>query len=270
MNFPKLKDIIGIDIKDVLNKFHFIHIDRSIKNIVEVKEGGILAINYDKLRPEDQKEFNKLIRVKAIPADQVIIEQKAQQKTLGIKTNLPTTSDEKLLEFYKTKLSQEYIDALEIALIIKNKKESDQQGVRELKRDVSHKYPIFGNNLCNLVSEGYFNTHFKELYENMAIEEDFTLDKYTRKIEQIVISLPYTIFVNAHQTNEELSGLIIYKLSKLKEYGSHRLLVHALNRDNVEKAQIVIIELESSYNVKTEYDPKKINYMTAILRLDVE
>ncbi len=86
--------------------------------------------------------------------------------------------------------------ALEIALIIKNKKNTDLQGIKELKRDVSCTYPVFGSNLCNLVSEGYFDNHFKELYENMSREEEFTIDKYTRKIEQIVVSLPYTVFVN--------------------------------------------------------------------------
>ena len=102
----------------------------------------------------------------------------------------------------------------------------------------------------------------------MSKEDDFTIEKYTKKIEQIVVSLPYTIFVHMRQTDKELSGQILYKLSKLKEYGSHRLLVHALNRANVDKAQVVITELESANGVKTEYDPKKMNYMTAILRLE--
>jgi len=88
------------------------------------------------------------------------------------------------------------------------------------------------------------------------------MEKYKRKIEQIVISLPYTVFVNAHQTDDELGGQILYKLNKLKEYGSHRLLVHALTVDNVTKACEVIVGLEKTNNVKTEFDPKKTNYMT--------
>lgn len=268
MNLPSLKDIIGVDIKDILSRFNIIKIDRSVHQKVEVKEGGILCVNYNRLDINEKREFGDLIRKQAIPSNHTVIEAKAKEKTLGIKEGLPKSTDNELLEFYRTKLPPEYVDALEIAMVIRNKKQNDQQGVKELKRDVKSKYPKFGSNLCNLVSEGYFHTHFKELYESMSGEEDFEMKRYTEKIKQIVVSLPYTIFVNSYQTEEELSGFILYKLGKLQQYGTHRLLVHALNIENVKKAQDVINELETTHSVKVEYDPKRRGYMTAILRFE--
>lgn len=265
---PSLKDLVGVEFKDILNHFNFIKIDRSIQQKVEVKKGGILCVNYNRLDINEKKEINELLRNQAIPSDHTVIEAKAKEKTLGIKECLPESADNELLDFYRTKLSPEYVDALEIAMVIRNKKHTDQQGVKELKRDVKSKYPEWGSNLCNLVSEGYFHTHFKKLYESMSGEVDFKMVMYTLKIEQIVVSLPYTVFVSLYQTEDELSGVILYKLGKLQQYGTHRLLVHALNIENVKKAQDVIHDLETTHNVKVEYDPKKRSYMTAILRLE--
>lgn len=271
MAFPSLKDLIGIDIslKDILNKFGLIHIDNSPKTIYEVKEGGkILQINLGKMSAEEKGEFTTLIREQAIPSDITLIETEAKKKTIGIKKGLPTTIDKELLEFYTNKLTLEYVDALEMALIIKKEMQIDPILVKELKYDVTIKYPRFGANLCNLVSQGYFHDHFKELYENMSQEQDFDIKKYTSKIEQLVTSLPYTIFVHMYQPEDELSGTILYKLDKLKIYGKHQLLVHALGTLNVKKAQKVIDELEESHGVKVKYDPKTSGYMTAILWLE--
>jgi hypothetical protein len=266
MKLPSLKDLIGIELKEAFNNFSLIKIDRSQKTTIIDKR--TIRINYSELTPNEKKEFAQIIRTQAIPSQQAVINSDSKEKTLGIKAGLPTNPDKQLITFYNQKLSPEYLEALEIALVIKNKKLQDQEAVKELKKDVHSKYPIFGNNLCNLVSEGYFHHHFKDLFQQMSENEDnFTVGTYRKKVEQIVVSLPYTIFVNSHHSKEELSGLILYKLQKLKEYGSQPLRVHALNVENVLKAQDVINNLISSEGIQVDYDPKKQSYMTAILRI---
>ena len=171
---------------------------------------------------------------------------------------MPFGESEELLKFYKDKLKPEMYKALEASIIVKNVFERGED-ISEMKRDISDKYPTFGNNLCNLVTRGYFNEHFKELYQSMLEDEEFDINAYQRKVEKIIKSLPYTVFITRYKSYDELSGEVRFKLDRLKKYGTGKLLLHGLGRENVNTTMTILEEYRENnhINMQIEINPKK-------------
>ena len=117
-----------------------------------------------------------------------------------------------------------------------------------------------------MVSADYFHNHFKELYEHMKDDNDFTVELYQQKVERIVISLPYTVFINSKSTSEEKLKEIVYKMEKLKKYGTGRLIIHGLGTLNVNKSEEIIKYFEKDSSVDIEIPDKSKTYITAILK----
>lgn len=262
----QLKKIIGVDLKEFLKDIHIeikiFDFSRKIENKYEVK-GNKLIINPEWITPDQTKQIKKEIIDVEIDADRSFLQTSTTEKIKDIKENLPSKKDSELLTFYKDKLPTDYFDALETAMVIRNMSKSGRD-ITELKRDVMRKYPDFGKNLCNLTSEGYFHNHFKELYEGMSKEEDFKIKDYTRKVERIVKSLPYTVFVNQYETKETYLHQIDYKMDRLKKYGTAKLLIHGLGKENVKKTEEILDEYEELPEVFIEIE-KKSTYITATL-----
>ncbi len=270
----KLENIFGADFKDVLSgnktKISLINFSKptETENNFEVKD-NIIMINPTfviNLPEKKKKAFKEEIIDVEIKEDKAILEKNVSERTTKIKEKIQTKKDEELLEYYEGKLSQEYIDALESALVIKNmaKKRED---ISKEKASLSRRYQSFGGNLCNLTSEGYFNGHFQELYEDMNHEISFSNEAFRRQVEKIVVGLPYTVFVNSFASAEDKITEVKLKIERLRRYGTVELLIHGLGRDNVEKAIKIIKAIEKEYpEIKVILD-KTNTRITATLRL---
>ncbi|MBI2102437.1 hypothetical protein HYT55_01240 [Candidatus Woesearchaeota archaeon] len=221
--------------------------------MIEVKDENRLTLDLSKASEEEKKKIKENILDPLIQRqEEVFLIDDSSQKTQKIKQNLPDDNDESLLKFYKDKLKPEWYKALEASIILRNafKKGHD---VTELKRDISRRYPLFGNNLCNLTTEGYFDTHFKQLYNDM-IEEDFDILVYQKKVERIITSLPYTVFVTRFKTYDQLSSEVVFKLERLKRYGTGRLLLHGIGRENVSTTLVLLDEYEAEKTITIQKD----------------
>ena len=141
------------------------------------------------------------------------------------------------------------------------------ENIDELKWDISRKYPDFGNNVCNLTTQGYFDKDFKDLYYSMLAEEDFDIRAYQKKVEIIVRSLPYIVFITRYKSYDELSGEVKYKLEKLKRYGTGKLMIHAFTKENVSTTLNILDEYKDDDTVLIEVDinPSK-TVITATLK----
>ncbi len=255
------------DFNDLLsnNKVVFFDFSRNTTNTLELKEGDRLSIDVDKCSDEERKLLKeKIIDVIVQNDKDVFLMDHSSEKTKKIKKNLPSSDDE-LLKFYKDKLKPEMYRALEGSLVVRNAA-NNWEDILELKRDIARKYPSFGNNLCNLVTEGYFDDHFRELYHSMLKEEYFDIRNYQKKVEDIVISLPYTVFVTRFKSYDELSGEVYFKLERLKKYGAGKLILHGLGRENIDTTLNILEEFkdDQTITIDKEVNPKK-TIVTAIL-----
>ena len=240
------------------NNITIFNFSRNTNETVEVKDGNKLVIDLSKATEEEKKLVKNILDSEVQSNNEAFLMDHSSEKTLKIKQNLLHGESEELLKFYKDKLKPEMNKALEASLIVKNVFER-KEDISEMKRDISKKYPTFGNNLCNLVTIGYFNGHFKELYQSMLEDEEFDINIYQRKVEKIVKSLPYTVFITRYKSYDELSGEVRFKLDQLNKYGAGKLLLHGLGRENVNTTMTILEEYKENehINIQIEINPKK-------------
>lgn len=264
-----LKTIFGGKSGDVLSnnkiKVTLFNFSKTNHNTIEQK-GDIFSIDLSKATPEERiLLFQKVINTDFDKNGTLLI-SKTPEKTLLIKRNLPKEDDADLLDFYKDKLTPDMYKALELSLTVRSCFRNGED-ITELKRDISSKYPSFGNNLSNLVSQDYFDKHFKDLFNSMLEDEEFDILIYQRKVEKIVKSLPYTVFITKYKPYKELSGEVEFKLQKLIKYGAGKLLLHGLGKENVLTILKILGDYKEDKRVQIEMDmnPKQ-TIITATLK----
>jgi len=261
----KLKTIFEGKFGDILsnNNITLFNFSRNIENTLELKEGDkLLSLDVTKASEEER------IKIKREITDDIIQNQKnaflvnqTSDKTKRIKRNLPDSEDKELLRFYKDKLNLDMYKALEASLIVRSSAEK-REDIAELKRDIAIKYPDFGNNLCNLTTQGYFDGHFRELYSSMLEDDNFDIISYQKKVEKIVKSLPYIVFITRYKSYDLLSGEVSFKLEKLKKYGTGKLVLHGLGKENVNTTLSILEEYYGEDNILIE---KRINSHKTII-----
>ena len=104
--------------------------------------------------------------------------------------------------------------------------------------------------MANLCTAGYFESWIRPLYEEMVKTEGnkaVALDKFQKVYNTIVDELPWTVFVSQTMTACDLEKQILYKLEKIKSYGTDFLNIHALSVSNVNKVRSVIPLIEQRY-----------------------
>lgn len=248
------------------NKFTLFSFGHNTSSVFEKKDDDTLNIDIRQLSLEHQKEIKKEIFDATIQTNnEIFLQNKYTTTTRDIKNFLPKNIDEDLLKFYKDKLSPDMYKALEASLVVKNAFDN-KKDITTMKWDIAKKYPDFGNNLCNLTTEGYFHGHFKELYDSMVKDEDFDIVLYRTKIEKIVKSLPYIVFITQHRSLENLSEIVKFKLGKLKKYGTGKLILHGIGKNNVKTTLIILDEYAQDKNIEIKKElNEQGNIITATL-----
>lgn len=277
--WDRIKEIFGgdSDLSDIFsnNTINFTLFDFSTNEskVIEVREADdadhphALSIDPSKVTPEQNEELRELIREELIQQEEKpFLTDDSLRKTNQIKENLPDEEDAEILDFYKGKLDPDMYKALELALVIRKsfRKGEDIQG---LKKDVIRRYPEFGKNLCNLVTEGYFHGHFRDLYQSMKKEESFDLHDYRTKVKHIVKSLPYTIFCSQDKRYEDVKAEFEQKYRRLSRYGTGKMLTHALGTSNVTTCLQLLTYIEEGYSqvdIQRQVNPSG-TYITAKL-----
>jgi len=240
--FEKLKTLFEAKIEGDFfsnNTFKLFDFSKNVSSPLEAKEtseGTKLSIDVSKATENEKKVLKEIIDEKIQEEDETFLTKGSNDKTKQIKRNLLNTADDVVLSFYKDKIPYDMYKALEISLIVRNAFRNGED-IIELKRDIAWKFPKFGNNICNLTTSDYFHEYFQELYEAMKQDPNFTLKDYNQEVERIVIELPYMVFINRHKSLEEFAGQVKFKIDKLKRYGASKLKLHALGKDNVERAE---------------------------------
>lgn len=251
-----LKKIFEAKFSDILNntKITIFDFSRNTNNTLEIKNESTLSIDLSKVTLEEKNKIKRdVIDVAIQEENEPFLSDKSKEKTEKIKENLPKDDDQQLLKFYRDKLPLDLYKALEASLVVRNvfKNKGD---IQELKKDIMREYPEFGKNLCNMTTEGYFHEHFKELYDSMILEEDFDIIDYQKKVRKIVVSLPYIVFVTRYKKFDEIAGEVEYKYRRLKKYGTGKLRLHAIGKDNVMTVFKILNSYKNNKNIEIDIE----------------
>lgn len=253
-----LKKIFDTRFSDLFNNVNIKLIDfsRNTKYVLEIKNKK-LSLDLSKATPEEKKLIKeKIIDVAVQEENQTFLSDSSVKKAKQIKSNLPEKDDEELLKFYKDKLPPDMQNALEASLVVRRVFRSNGD-ISDLKKDIAQKYPEFGNNLCNMTTEGYFDNHFKDLYVSMLNDDKFDILDYQKKVKKIVVSLPYTVFVTKFKKFDAIAREVEDKIQRLKKYGTARLLLHGIGKANVLTTYKIIEEYKDDKNLHIDVEVNK-------------
>ncbi len=130
------------------------------------------------------------------------------------------------------------------ALILKEEfKKGDNDTVGQLKHQISTASPGRGNNIANLCSAGYLESHIVPLYQYLVIENgQQTL--FVEIYETIVMEFPFAVFVSAERSIDEIEEEIVTKIKLVKKYGWVKVSVHGIGETNVSKIREIIPMVE--------------------------
>lgn len=250
--FEKLKDIIKIDLRNAkfLNfQINLVKVAKDKEKVRVSEDARKIDINYLTLEESELKLLKEEIKSHFEKKEIDILESKSDDRVEDIKQKAKSQRNKAILSFYKDKISLKHWEALELSLYLKAVFE-DSEPVNDLKRDIIRKYGNEGNIIANLCSAGYFEGHIKGIYEEMSFQTDFTPEKFKDYFELILRISPFAIFVSREMDEEELSGLVNYKLEAHKRYGINFIAIHGIGKNNVSKIINVVKEIEKKGDFK--------------------
>lgn len=229
----------------------FLNIEANLESLREIKLFGdrgsiglfnlnnnntVVNINVDSdlmSDPEKRKQLQEILRDNVLLNDKPLLLEEASKVVADLNVGDVYTP---IFEFFKDKLPKQDVTILRAALYMR-KAHDNNLPIDRLKNDIVTRYGQHGSNISNLCTAGYFESHFKPMYEEMSKREGFTSQVFIDSYNTIVDNAPFALFVSRPQTLDELTTLIIEKLNFNKAYGIKQLNIHAIGQDNIDKVK---------------------------------
>ena len=104
--------------------------------------------------------------------------------------------------------------------------------------------------MANLCTANYFESWIIPLYEEIAKNETnkaVAVEKFRKIFNTIIEELPRTVFVSQIMSASDLEKQALYKLERIKSYGTDFLRIHAIGVLNINKVHSVIPLIEQQY-----------------------
>lgn len=233
-----LKSLLGIDVdmsglKEVRffgdgNKTALVNIENKTINInIEAK---------DLKDPEKKKLLQNAIRSIVDDQEQPLLQADASQVVTQLNEGDVYTP---IYDFFKNKLPPQDVIILRASLYVRMLHD-EGRSIERQKTDIVTRYGQHGANVCNLSTAGYFESHIKPMYEELAKRPDFTLEKFTSSYVAIVDNAPFALFVSRAQPLDLLVQMTIEKIIFNKSYGIRQLTIHTIGNDNIVKVKALL------------------------------
>jgi|GEM_PF-1806821 len=236
INFPKLTKLV--DLKDVVLKI--LHVEGDGNALVKVDNSRVdksinVVINVGSKEAADPvllaQRVGELVQLQVQELERPVLEVEASKTVAELES--PSEYQEQI-DFFQGKIPSSDMLILRAAYYLRTVHEGGKS-VTGLKRGITARYGTRGSSIANLCSGGYFETYLRPLYENLAEKPNFTDSMFLDNYEIIINNAPFAYFVNANQNLDELINNLVEKIVFSKRYGQHKLAIHAIGRDNIDK-----------------------------------
>ena len=258
-------DDIFQKIKEILASFRPVHI--SAKNI-QISflngnkafscnlKGDVARVNFDLTKIEGETDQENVKKIVDMYKDEgyTFIEDNAHRLIEEIEQS--EMEHREILGFFKGKLSDEDFKILRLSAYIKTNFDRHKP-IDESIRELTARFGDRGKTISHLYSSGYFESHFKPLYEALSESEDFKPEQYLGVFDDLVRDFPYAIFVSKYTSEEELETRIRNTMERNKKYGMKILKIHGIGKENVEKIKRTIVKFSSDTNIRINYVERK-------------
>jgi len=237
----KLKALINIEINaPIINVTKDSDNSHADKEYIFDENTGRLDILHNNLSVEKQERL-KIILKENVEEGNKLLEKKSSsllQDLIEFQKN--KGDDKKVLDFFKTIISEEDLEMLENSLYLR-KKFKERKDVRYLKDDIRTRFGDRGSNISNLCTAGYFENFFIPLYNSS--QEDF------KKIYELAASKSVlAVFVHSQMEDEEITTEIKIKLEISRRYGLKFLHIHGIGMQNIETIKRCIEDNKEFFN----------------------
>ncbi len=270
INLPNLQNLV--DLKNVVLHIVKIGDDNSLIKIDHSKTNSPtinVTLNVDAKHIKDPLLLAQQVGV-------LLQEQIQQQKKPVLEIEASDTVEEiskpgkysQYIEFFTGKIPSKDLLTLRAAYFIREEMEK-KRNVSKLVQGVSARYGTRGTNILNLCGRGYFESYIKPLYETLSNNQNFEERMFLDNYNLIVEDAPFAYFVNSHQTETILIDNLLEKIPFSKKYGQHQLAIHAIGKENIDKAKKSIedpriVELicvdDTEIDLKQNFLTLKIHY----------
>ncbi|MHB8261687.1 MAG: hypothetical protein ACYDCN_14720 [Bacteroidia bacterium] len=176
-----------------------------------------------------------------------------------------SNKNKEILDFYHPILKSEDFSALKMSLYLRDQK-SIGKDISVYKKDIRDRFGTRGANISNLCSAGYFDTEFKNLYEEVSREE------FTQYYEIAVGKGARALFVYTEMTVHDIEQSFNFMVEKALKYHLKEFRIHGKGLVNVSKIQKFVEEQaknpNETYTIEKLYYDKRfaaIEYMVEII-----
>ncbi len=231
-----------------------------------IQQDNKLMFNYPQFDDSEKNILKEGLKESFNNSEIDLLEDNSNDTINDFESKASKRSNKTILEFYKDKILDKHLRALEASLYLKEVFESGSD-ISKLKKQIISKFGDDGRNICNLCSAGYFEGYIKEVYNDFAFSNDFVPKKFMDYFDIILKTSPFAIFVSREMTEIELSGLINHKLDTHKKYGIKFLAVHGIGANNVKKIRKIIDSLSVDKQLNVSIFQEGNNIVTIKINL---
>jgi len=226
--------------------------------LVEVNNGcdqRTQTLSLAKLSETKRKKLLSSILPRALKDGTDILPKKFDDNAEDYKEKINVEQNLEILEYFRDKIPNGDLSILKASLYLRSLlKGGKDTGV--VKQGIVQNYGRRGANISNLVTGGYFESWFKPLYEEMIKTSNFSIEKFQSAYNEVVVNLPFTLFVNSSMSGDVVKEKIKEKLETAEKYGIVSLNIHGIGERNVKIIRSALEKIPETNHFEREIEEK--------------
>lgn len=192
---------------------------------------------------------------KALAEGTDILPKKFDENAADYKRKIGEGQNSDILEYFRDKIPSGDLPVLKASLYLRSLLR-DGKDTGLVKQEIVQNYGQRGANISNLVTGGYFESWFKPLYEEMLKLSNFSIERFHAAYNEVIINLPFTLFVKGSWNAEAVKEKIKEKLEMAEKYGIVSLNIHGIGELNVKKIRSALEVIPEINRFEKEIEEK--------------
>lgn len=193
---------------------------------------------------KEKPQIKKLIQEAVLVDDNPIFDKKYQNRIENIKQSEALDKQQNFLDELKGKIPNQDFNILKASIYVKEQFDLRNPDADMLKAGIRQRYGVRGNNICNLYSEGYFQSLIIPFYREMSAQAGFELKTFKRVYEVIVTQSAFSVFINARMSQKDILKTIRAQLVRNIKLRQHYINIHGIGKEVIKRIRAAVTDLE--------------------------
>ncbi|HXS99389.1 MAG TPA: hypothetical protein VN915_01830 [Elusimicrobiota bacterium] len=204
---------------------------------------GELKINLSGMTPEQIKATAEILKDGFFNRGQTFVEKTSSDTILEVRK--VEAKNQEILDALKPFVSADDHMAVRAALFLRDEYQAGKN-VNKLKHQMVTRFGKRGANIANLCSAGYLDG-VPDQIEKARQSPGFAEERLRKWFDLFVAESAFAVFVKAEDNETATRKFIVEKITTNASYGIHRLVIHGIGKDNLNKIRKVVDELLATH-----------------------